>query len=74
MSGKQFYTVPEFAELMDLNEEFVRQMCREQEDPRSGNRYHLPPGWEKAKVASRVWVIYRKDSQSSSMQKLLKSL
>jgi len=59
------YTVAEFAQLQGWNEEFVRQMCRQQTDARTGNKYVLPPGWEAQKLG-RDWFIYRVSAKSKS--------
>jgi len=55
---QEYYTVAEFSKLMKLREEYIRQMCRKQFDPRTGRRYSLPTGWV-AKVIGRMWFISR---------------
>ena len=67
MARRTRYTVAEFAELHGWNEEFVRQMCRKQFDPRTGNNYSLPEGWQAEKVG-RDWFIQRIDTRASSLK------
>jgi hypothetical protein len=52
------YTVKEFADMQRFSEEYVRQMCRQQEDPRKGLQYSLPEGWS-AKKIGRDWFLFR---------------
>lgn len=65
MAINKRYTVAEFAQLQGWNEEFVRQMCRQQPDARTGNKYILPPGWEAQKFG-RDWFIYRVSTRSKT--------
>ena len=58
---KQRLSVREFAAKYEFSEEYVRQMCRQQGDPRSNSTYRLPEGWL-AEKAGRDWFLLREEA------------